>query len=263
MPTKDIVEEAKRILELVEKQEITLRLFGGVAVKFQCPSSAYGKLQRDYADIDFIGLKKESSEIRSLVEELGYTSREVFNALHGDKRLIFNDLENERRLDIFLDNFEMCHRLELKERLILNKTTIPLADLLATKLQVVEITEREYKDIIALVRDHEIADEDQPETINGSYLANLTADDWGIHKTFSINIANVLTTLPRYELDQIGEEIVHKGLNDLQTRFEKAPKTMRWKLRALIGEKVKWYELPEPDREIVDSPINKLNTEQV
>ncbi|MGA2785169.1 MAG: hypothetical protein ABSF09_10775 [Candidatus Bathyarchaeia archaeon] len=257
MPKKDIVEEAKRILELAEQQAIILRLFGGVAVRFQCPSATYRKLQRDYADIDLIGLKKQSGEIKSLVRELGYDSREVFNAFQGDRRLIFNDLENERRLDIFLDNFEMCHRLKLKERLILSKTTISLADLLATKLQVVELTEREYKDVIALVHDHEIIGLDQTEAINGSYLANLAADDWGMYKTFSMNIANILAALPRFELDQADQKIVHKRLDDLQARFEETPKTMRWKLRALIGEKVRWYELPEPDREIVDSRINK------
>jgi hypothetical protein len=82
--------------------------------------------------------------MKKLFLELGYIPRDIFNALHGDTRLIFNDIENERRVDIFLDVFEMCLKLELKDRVLLDKYTIPLADILATKLQVVERTEREY-----------------------------------------------------------------------------------------------------------------------
>ena len=204
----------------------------------------------------FHGIKETvETNQRTLPKDLGYTPREIFNALQGDKRLIFNDLENERRIDIFLDVFEMCHRFDFKDRLVKDKITLPIADLLATKLQVVEITEREYRDIIALVHDHEITDGDSPDSINGTYLAQLTGDEWGIYKTFSINISNILSALPRYKLETKDEELVRKRLDDLQNRFENAPKSMRWKLRARVGEKAKWYELPEQDKKVVDSRV--------
>ncbi len=202
-----------------------------------------------------MGLRKQSRLIRKLFIELGYAPREIFNALQGDKRLIFNDLENERRIDIFLDVFEMCHRFELKDRLTVDKLTIPLTDLLATKLQVIEITEREYKDIISLLHDHEVSDSDAPEAINGAYLAQVCADDWGIYKTLTINIGNVLSALPQYQLDANSQELVRNRLQDLQNRIESARKTMRWKLRAWVGEKKRWYELPESDKEFVDSRV--------
>jgi hypothetical protein len=208
-----------------------------------------------------MGLKKQSKQIKGLFQnDLGYTPREIFNALQGDKRLIFNDLENERRIDIFLNVFEMCHRFDFTDRLTKDKTTLPIADLLATKLQVVEITEREYRDIIALVHDHEITDGDSADAINGAYLAQLTGDDWGIYKTFSINISNILSAIPRYKLETKDEELVRKRLGELQNRFENAPKSMRWKLRARVGEKAKWYELPEQDKKVVDSRVTKTET---
>ena len=173
VPAKDIVREAERIIETAERNRITLRLFGGLAVRFHCPSATHRELARKYADIDFMGLKKQGGGMKKLFMGLGYTPRDIFNALHGDTRLIFNDIENERRVDIFLDVFEMCHKLNFKDRLLLDKYTISLADLLATKLQVVEITEREYRDIISLLNDHEISNSDAPETINGKYLAKL------------------------------------------------------------------------------------------
>jgi hypothetical protein len=149
----------------------------------------------------------------------------------------------------------MCHRFELKDRLLIDKLTIPLADLLATKLQVVEITEREYRDIISLLRDHEVGDSDAAETINGKHISRLCAEDWGIYKTFTINLANVLSALPQYQLDSESMEIVRKRLENLQGRIETTPKTTRWKLRARVGAKVQWYELPEKDKEVVDSRV--------
>jgi hypothetical protein len=125
-----------------------------------------------------MGLKKQGRSIKKLFVGLGYAPRDIFNALHGDTRLIFNDIENGRRVDIFLDVFEMCHKLDFKDRLLLDKYTISLADLLATKLQVVEITEREYRDIISLLNDHEVSNSDAPETINGKYLAKLCSEEW-------------------------------------------------------------------------------------
>jgi hypothetical protein len=140
---------------------------------------------------------------------------------------------------------------------MIDKYTIPLADLLATKLQVVEITEREYRDIISLIRDHEITETETPDAINGQYLAKLCAEDWGIYKTFMINLGNILTALAQYQLDKDGEEIVRKRVEDLNARIDNAPKSTRWKLRAKIGEKKQWYELPEKDKEVVDSRIAK------
>ena len=256
-PATDIVKEAQRIIDEAEKSQITLRLFGGIAVRFQCPSATHRTLSRKYADIDFMGLKKQGRSMKKFFVDLGYTPRDIFNALHGDSRLIFNDIENGRRIDIFLDTFEMCHKLDFKDRLLIDKYTIPLADLLATKLQVVEITEREYRDIISLINDHEITDTETPGAINGQYLAKLCAEDWGIYKTFTINLGNISTALAQYQLDKDAEKTVQKRIEDLKARIENAPKGTRWKLRAKIGEKKQWYELPEMDKEVVDSRITK------
>ena len=228
-----------------------LRLFGGLAIRLHSPSATHRQLARNYADIDFMGLRKQRKEIRKLFPSLGYAPREIFNALQGDQRLIFQDSENQRRIDVFLDIFEMCHRLDFKDRLSFDNMTISLADLLATKLQVVEITEREYKDMIALLRDHEIGDVDATEVINGKYLAQLCADDWGIYKTFTINIVNLLQALREYDLEAKDRDLVQSRLQQLMNMIESAPKSLKWKVRARVGEKKRWYELPEADKKIV------------
>jgi len=253
-PYTDIIKETQRILCAAEDHDLTLRLLGGMAVRLHCPTAIHRSLERRYADIDFMALKKQREGVKELFLELGYSSREMFNVMSGGKRLIYNDVTNGRRVDLFFDVFEMCHRLNFKDRLLLDNPTITLADLLATKLQVVEMTEREYKDIIAIVHDHRIGDSDAPETINGAYLAQLCGDDWGLYKTFSTNIINVLAALSKYRLNEQDEQTVTWRLADLRLRIERAPKSLRWKIRARIGERQPWYDLPEPDREVVIDP---------
>ena len=253
-PYADIMRETQRILCSAEDHGLTLRLLGGMAVRLHCPTAIHRSLERRYADIDFMALKKQRVGVKELFLELGYSSREMFNVMSGGKRLIYNDVTNSRRVDLFFDAFQMCHRLNFRDRLLLDNPTITLADLLATKLQVVEMTEREYKDIIAIVHDHRIGDSDAPETINGAYLAQLCGDDWGLYKTFSTNIINVLAALSRYRLNEQDEQTVTWRLADLRLRIERARKSLRWKIRARIGERQPWYDLPEPDREVVIDP---------
>ena len=252
-PARDIVQESERILKAAAQEGVVLRLFGGLAIRLHSPSATHRTLARTYADIDFFGLKKQGKDIKKLFAGLGYTPREIFNALQGDRRLIFQDIENQRRIDVFLDVFEMCHHFDFRDRLRLDPMTIPLADLLDTKLQVVEITEREYKDIIALLRDHEVGTSDAPEVINGKYIADLCAEDWGIYKTLTINIANILKAMPEFGLEAAERELVEKRIRKLLEMIESTPKSMKWKMRARVGEKKRWYELPEADKKLVEN----------
>jgi hypothetical protein len=261
-PLEDPVEEAKRILQVADERKITLRLFGGIAFYFRCPSARHRNLSRNYVDVDFMGHAKQSREIKQLFEEFGYVARDRFNAMQGYRRLIFNDIEHQRRVDIFLDVFEMCHKFNFKDRLEIDKETMTLADLLATKLQIVEINEKDLKDMLSMFIDHEIGNRDVPELINGAYLVKLCSDDWGIYKTFTMNLEKILMTLDNYELEDNQKQLARPRIENLRKMIEDAPKSFRWKMRAKVGEKVQWYEIPEADREVVDSRIVNGNSGQ-
>lgn len=246
-------DEAKRIIEVAQQKKITLRLFGGVAFYFRCPSAKHRSLQRDYVDVDFMGHSKQSKDIKKLFEELGYAPRDRFNAMQGHRRLIFNDIEHQRRVDIFLDVFVMCHKFNFKDRLELDQYTISLADMLTTKLQIVKINEKDVKDIISMFVDHDVGTSDAPELINGAYLAKLCSNDWGVYKTFGINVDHILNIISEFGLEENGKKLVTERVNRLKKMIEDAPKSMGWKMRSRMGERVQWYELPEADKEVVDS----------
>ena len=188
-----------------------------------------------------------------MFDDLGYTPRDRFNKLNGYSRLIFNDIANDRRVDIFLNTFEMSHKLDFTDRLLVDKLTLPLADLLLTKLQVYEITEREYRDVIALFIDHDLSDKDESDKINLKHIAKLASQDWGLQRTITLNLDRIESSLPTYSLDANQQEMVKQKISDMRKKLDAEPKSFGWKMRARVGDKVKWYELPEQDVEVVDS----------
>jgi hypothetical protein len=243
-----ISDEAKRILDEAKQRGIILRLFGGVAVKYHCPSATHRSLQRSYPDLDFFGRGKQGREIRKLFLDLGYEPNQRFNALHGATRLIFEDGKNQRVVDIFLDVFRMCHILHLGDRLTLNDYTIPISDLLLTKLQVVETNEKDIRDLIAILKDHDVIDHiasGDKEVIDTGYIASLCADDWGLCKTISLTLKKLLTFLPKYELEPEAKQILEARISKLLNAIDTVPKSLKWKLRDKVGERKRWYDLPE------------------
>ncbi len=249
-PLAGLQDEARRLLLASAEKKVVLRLIGGVAVSMRCPSASRDGLRRSYADMDFVGHEKQSGAIGDFFVEMGYQPRPRFNAMMGRKRLIFNDLTNERRVDIFLDVFEMCHRFNFAERVGLEPFTLPLADLLATKLQIVQMNEKDFRDLTALFVDHDVGPGDG-ETINGPYLARLCSNDWGTYKTFSMNLAKLEAAVDIYGLTQPEMETAKARMQKLADMIEKAPKGLAWRVRARVGEKKTWYELPEADEPFV------------
>ena len=239
----DALEAATQIIDLAEQEGVRLRLLGGLAFKRLCPSSMDPRYFRENKDIDLMGKRDDSRGIVKIMETLGYKPRELFNRLNMGQRLIYYDMENRRRIDLFLDEFVMCHKFNFKENFLAGTYTLPITQLLMTKLQVVEKTEKEYKDLIVAFHDHDVTSE--TEGIRGDEIADLCSKDWGIYTTFNKSLEALLT---RTETLGDGEqEIVRSRIRKLVGMMEAAPKSFGWKMRARIGERTRWYDLPDAD----------------
>jgi len=122
--------------------------------------------------------------------------------------------------------------------------TVPLAELLLTKLQVVELNEKDVRDALALLHDHPVGEEDG-ESVNGAHIAKLCASDWGLWRTLTANLEALEGHLGRYELAEEGKGRIKERVEALLGRIEEEPKGLGWKVRAKIGERKRWYNLPE------------------
>lgn len=242
-PVANITEEATRILDAAEADGFPLRLLGGLAVYFQCPSTQSDpRLQRKYKDFDFVTLGRWGTKTKALFLRLGYSPNQMFNALHGSQRLLFWDTTHERQVDIFIDRMQMCHNLDFRARLQRETRTLSLSDLLLTKLQIFELNEKDLIDTMALFVDHNVLDDDS--NLNARYISSLTASDWGLYKTLSINLKKALD----FAYAQSFPEQTPTRIQRLLEAIELQPKSLAWKTRALVGERVRWYELPEDPR---------------
>lgn len=240
----DVVEEARRVTGLAEDQNVPLRLLGGVAVNVRSEGGLKEAFRREYADIDFMAPKGGSAATQKFLEALGYAPQTRFNTLYGRERLLFFDEDHGRQVDVLVGTFRMCHEIPIGKRLDLEPMTIPLAELLLTKLQIIELNEKDVRDALALLHDHPVEESDG-DAVNAARVAGLCAADWGLWRTFTANLDALHGHLARYELDEEDKGRIDSRVRELQDRIEDEPKPFAWRMRAKIGDRKRWYDLPE------------------
>jgi hypothetical protein len=246
-PLGDVRQEGLRLVHAATERGIPVRLIGGVAVWARCPSAMTPQLRRDYRDVDVISLRKVSRDLIRFAESMGYRPDKLFNALHGAQRLNFTDAATGRPLDVLLDRFAMCHTIDLRDRLGIDPVTVPLADLLLTKLQVVRINRKDLLDLSALLADHPLGGQ-EAGSIDLGRLAALLGKDWGFEHTARLNLAKLRESVAGFGLPEAVSGTVDQRIAAILAALDKGTKSLGWQLRARVGERIQWYELPEDVR---------------
>ncbi len=234
--------EADRILDASRKAGLTLRLVGSMAVLRRCPNYAFlASNDRIYRDLDFAGRKKEARNVQELLSRLGYLEdREVFVVSEG-ARAIFSSVSNGVHVDIFYEKLDFCHPIPLEDRLQIDTLTLPLAELLLAKMQIVKINEKDLVDMMAMLLEHRLGDADE-DTINVARIATLCAEDWGLWRTTTGNLEKLeLFADGHSKLDEQQRARLVASVDALRRRLDAEPKTLAWRMRARIGERMKWY----------------------
>lgn len=247
----DLESEARRILGEVEARGMKVKLLGGIAIQLALGERINPLLKRECGDIDLFTTKSYCSGVESLLEELGWEPNSQFNALNGARRLLFSDPETDRKIDGFIDDFEMCHKLPLARRFDLPGPTLSPSDLLLTKLQIIELNAKDRGDCYALLLGFPVTD--QPETGSGDAIESidlegittLTGKDWGLQHTLELNLGRLRTGLDESPLSAADRLAIEGSIAAIEAAMEDARKSRSWKLRAKVGERKKWYDEPE------------------
>jgi len=237
----DPLEEVQRVVAAARAGGINLAGTGGVAVALSCPSARVAPLRREYGDLDFAARARDARHIQQAFIGLGYEPDTEFNSLHGESRLFFLDKARRREADVFLDAIRGCHELPVADRL--HAPMLSPADLLLSKLQVRETNRKDLLDIYALLIDHDLTDDETG--ISTERIAEVCGGDWGWWRTVS-----EVSVRAKSSADEIlgagpRSERVRAGLTRVGELLLQAPKTRRWKMRARVGDRVRWYESPE------------------
>lgn len=235
------IEHAKRLSTEANRRGIHLRLVGSIGFRVLCDGTLHGDvLDREIGDIDLVGLKSEKAKIREIFNDVGYTmNKDVLMGSEGNRFVFYDD---KHEIDIFLDGINMCHNLDLRTRLDVGPSDIALnpADLLLEKAQIVDINEKDLKDLSLLFLEYPLTDEDSG--INQAYIVDLLSKYWGFYYTVTQNLAKVKNYVDRSPLDMNQVNLIESRVDDLMEAIEEEPKSHRWKLRAKVGSRMKWYQ---------------------
>jgi len=223
-----------------------LRLVGSTGIRLHCPpaAAALDRLGRPAKDIDLVCRHEDRKGLRRLLEDRGWrVDRDLLVAMEG-RRYAFSHPERGLELDVFVDRMEFCHTIELRDRLAARELTVPVEDLLLQKLQIVRQTVTDRMDAAALLATHPVGEAevggsgDPGEAIDPAYVAGLLARDWGFHHTATANLAAL-----RDEVAGNGSAGTVRGRVDaLLGAIEAAPKSVRWRARARVGERMQWWQ---------------------
>lgn len=258
-----MVAEGRGLVAAAAAAGIPVRLIGGVAIWLRASPAARAALGRAYPDIDVVAHKRQSRALRSVLEESGFQPERVFNATHGARRLLYHSPDGGWHIDVFLDTFEMSHTLDLGARLETEPETLPAAELLLTKLQIAEVNAKDISDTAMLLWDHQPTpsetsqtqnavtgitgqgEGDGPGRLNLPQLARVCGADWGLFTTLTDNLAACSAMIGELVAEEQARARIQARIEAIQQGLDAAPKTLGWRVRAKVGRRVRWYELPE------------------
>lgn len=235
----DPLAEAVRLVDLAQARGMPLRILGGVAFQLKCPS-----LERPAGsgrDVDLVTLREHRRGVAELLTAEGYAPDKHYNALNGHRQMYFVDPSRGRPVDVIVDSLAMCHTLGLRDRLGLDYPTVPLADLLLSKLQIVELNQKDIADALALLREFPLEAGDA-QAVSTKRIMHITSQNWGWWRTVTGNL-EALSALA--EESDTGQDAAVARLDGLRRAIDDAPKSGRWRVRARIGHRVRWFQTPE------------------
>lgn len=241
------VEYVERALALVDQARdagIELRILGSLAYRLHCPANIalFDEMKRDLTDIDFAASGRQRKDVRAFLERLGYVIDQDLLVTTEGARFAFTEPQSGMIVDVFFDELNFCHPIPLRDRLLLDYPTITPTDLLLEKMQIVEINPKDIKDSLVLLLEHQL-DSGQADTVDGGYIAELLSADWGFYYTVTQNLDRLRRELSSASgLTPEQGQLVHERIDALAELVEKSPKTRKWKLRARVGPRVKWYQ---------------------
>lgn len=243
-PDDDPLPEAVALAEGAAAAGLRLRLLGGLGVRVLCPD--FPPRQRPGQDMDFACASRGRRDVARYLEQSGCVPDKMFNSLNGDRQMYFT-APSGRPVDVMVDQLTMCHTLDLRPSLKNESLTLDPADLLLSKLQIFELNAKDAHDITHLLSGVPVAEKETGPVIHTRRFGEMMASDWGWWRTVTGN----LRKLPRLlkENPQMVPPQARFDAADQADRLldvaDSVPKSMKWKLRANIGDRVRWYELPE------------------
>jgi hypothetical protein len=273
VPTEVFLQEAEKIVKEADARSVPLRVLGGLGIAFHCRefrdfAKKLGRVGtgavegQEYSDIDFMSYRKHRDQIKELFNSMEYAKRRATLSSAASERQIYYHPKGWFYVDVFFDKLLVAnHPINFVGRLELDYPTATVTDILLEKLQMWEaFSVKDLKDCLILLKTHAVEENAQKETIDASYIAKLLSEDWGFWYTATTNLKKIKKFV--LEIEKLGAEAgidpsrleseelkeIAGRIEKLLERIEREPKPFKWKMRAKVGTKQRWYnpvERPE------------------
>jgi len=231
------------LVEKAHEQKATVRVMGQMALRMRVPSATLVPAPSTEGG-ELLELAARGSQSRQIEQVLvgdGYEPNVRFNTVNGTQRMRFTNAGAGLYVEVFFDALLSYHRLEFGSRLHLEEQTLPLADLLLSQLVNVKAEDVDLRLVACLIHDADLGGSAQPGVIDASHVAGVCADDWGWYKTVTMNLERCLAAAPGlFSGDDL--DMVTRRVKRLQQMVEEVPKSLRWQVRARVGDRSRWYE---------------------
>jgi len=272
VPSEVFLSEARSIVERGAQEGLILRVMGGVGIRLHTLECAelglrlarLGAGDVEFTDLDFVSYKDFRKGMPDFFASMGYHKRRATLSSAASERQIYFHEHGWFFVDIFFDQLRVAnHRLDFRGRLEIDPLTLSPTDLLLEKLQIVHLSEKDFKDSLLLLYAHQLADDDHGDVINRAYIADLLAKDWGFWYTLTTNLKGMRDLLSRTEAlsaDEAG--VIEQRTDDLLSHVEAAPKSRGWRARSKIGPRKRWYEPVETEDTVGDFGIWRMMREE-
>ena len=271
VPTQVFIDEALTILRAASEAKVPLKMLGGLAIKihglheeeFAHRLGRSAEPGQEYSDIDFATYYRSREGVRRIMESLGYSKRPSTMSTSASQRQIYFHPKGWFYIDVFWDELKAAnHPISFRNRLEVDPVSIPLSDLLLEKLQIVSFSKKDMLDTLLLLKAHSVAEKEELETISTDRVARVLSRDWGFWYTVTTNLQGVR------EYVKVMSVLTTQELSDISSKVEKllhaansVPKSLRWKLRAIIGPRKRWYNPVETEETVGGFGIWRLREE--
>jgi len=246
-PAHDAKTEALGLISAAQERGITARLLGGMAVQVLCPDYP-PRPSSGLQDIDLASVTSSRKALQNFLIEQGHLPDKTFNALYGHKQLYFVSAVSGRPIDVLIDRLVMCHELDFRGRISRMPYTLDPLDVLLSKLQIVKLNEKDVRDIVYVLSAYPLVPGTETGSISLALFRPIVGDDWGWWRTVTMNLAKIQAMLSENKDGLVPSGAAHDPAAqaaELIAAAEDAPKSRRWKMRARLGDRMRWYQEPE------------------
>ena len=221
------LEEALLLIKDARAAGIECRLVGSLAVFFYV-GERFRLRPVPAKDIDLVSVIDSRRELQTFLKKMSWILDDSL-LMFAEKRETYRSGDLSETLDVYYDEIDGNHAIDVKGRLDITFPAITLTDLLLTKLQRVQMRIQDCWDTCALL-------ELDPQGVELKYFAAVLGSDWGLYTTVMDNLE---------ELEKVGGKT-----RLLQTIALSGKKSLRWRLRSLVGRRKRWWKVVSDTRVI-------------